>query len=163
MHKKTMELLESLCLHELSKPLLSCKPRPLKARDAMAFLWALNERYRPRVHQIKTVRYRKQFEREADNALRTLVLAGDDWSTLPLVVWRVMLERHQQALIVCVANDLHAPDAEMLHVPEGFSDRATAHFVAVWLCHSMKLPYPVTDESKLDIDSLSGNLPSGLH
>lgn len=163
MQKKTFELLEMLCFHELSSPLDLCRPIPHTPYETMELLWPLNDRFRPLIHQIRTVRYRKQYEREADRALRDFALNQADWKDIPLVIWRVLLERHHQALITCYANKLHRSDATMMHIPEGLSDDAKTRFATVWLCHGMKLPYPVRDESQLDIDNVIDHLPTSLN
>lgn len=163
MQKKTFELLELLCQYELKKTLESCPPEPLTADDVMSFLWPLNARFRPLIHQIRTVRYRKQYEREADKAIREFVLRDSHWENVPLVVWRVLLERHQQAITVCVANKMHASDTTFMHAPFGLTDTAKTKFAVVWLCYAMKLPYPVHDESQLDIETSFENLSLKPH
>ena len=163
MQKKTFELLDLFCQRELSKTFESCPPEPLTADEAMSFLWPLNERFRPLIHQIRTVKYRKQYERDADKAIREFALRDSRWESVPLVVWRVLLERHQQAITVCVANKMHARNAVFMHVPSGLTDTARTKFAVVWLCHSMKLPYPVRDESQLDIETSFENLSLKPH
>lgn len=129
----------------------------------MSYLWPLNERFRPRLHQIKTVRYRKQYESAADKAIGDFILSDSDWSNVPLVVWRVLLERHQQGITLCVANAMQRKNATLLHVPLGLSDMAKTKYAFAWLCYAMKLPYKVTDESALDIDTAFEHLAGKPH
>lgn len=162
MLKKQLELLEALCEQELNRPLQSCSPEALDGHDTMECLWPLNERFRPRLHQIKTIRYRKQHEKTADHAIRDFVLNNADWNDLPLVTWRVLLERHQQAITLCVANTMKK-NASLMFIPSGLSESARTRFAVAFLWYAMKLPYPVTDESALDIDSAFENLSGKLH
>ncbi|WP_145491676.1 hypothetical protein [Yersinia rohdei] len=162
MPTKRFELLEALCEQELARPLQSCFPSEISANDTLEYLWPLNDRFHPRLHQIKTVRYRKQYERAADQAIKDFVLKGAEWDELPLVVWRVLLERHQQAILVCVAN-IMANNSPLMHVPEELTALARTKFAVVFLCYAMKLPYKLTDESALDIDSPFEHLFGKLH
>ncbi|EMB6558626.1 hypothetical protein AB8896_05190 [Yersinia enterocolitica] len=162
MPTKRFELLEALCEQELTRPLQSCSPSEISAKDTLEYLWPLNDRFRPRLHQIKTVRYRKQYERAADQAIKDFALKGSEWDGIPLVVWRVLLERHQQASLVCIAN-IMANNLPLMQVPEELTAQARTKFAVVFLCYAMKLPYKLTDESALDIDSPFEHLSGKLH
>ncbi|WP_421173771.1 hypothetical protein [Aeromonas enteropelogenes] len=162
MSPEARELLEEYCEFVLNRPLSSCRPVPRNGSEGSEYLWPLNERFRPRIHQIRTVRYRKQFEKAADKALYDFVMHDADWSDLPLVVWRVLLERQLQMLTVCTANTL-AGNHQFMYVPDELPMPARTKFaVAFWL-YAMKLPFEVTDESALDIDSPSQLLPERLN
>ena len=93
MQEKHFALLDALCRHELQNPLQSCQPESIDADTALEYIWPLQDRFRKRLHQLKTVRYRRQYEREADKAIRDYVLNDASWDDIPLVVLRVLLER----------------------------------------------------------------------
>ncbi|HGA8628018.1 TPA: hypothetical protein ACITOM_000086 [Salmonella enterica subsp. enterica serovar Mississippi] len=152
MSPNAMKLLEMLCQTELGLPLESLKPVPLGGYETLECLWPLNERFRPRMEQIKTISYRKQFEKAADAAIESYLTKDDDWSGLPLVVWRVLIERHQQAIIMCITNAL-SENAGFMPVPVGLSQTARTKFAVAFLWYAMKLPYKVTDESQFDIET----------
>ncbi|BBR06991.1 TPA: hypothetical protein ACYFH0_001898 [Klebsiella pneumoniae] len=162
MQEKHFALLDALCRHELQNPLQSCQPESIDADTALEYIWPLQDRFRKRLHQLKTVRYRPQYEREADKAIRDYVLNDASWDDIPLVVLRVLLERYQQSIILCVANTLDK-SRPLMHIPANLSPHAKTKFaVAFWL-YLMKLPYEVTDESALDIDSAFAGLSDRLH
>jgi len=160
--QKQHDLLEILCKQTLNRDLNDCLPVNYSPDDVLGFLWPMNELFRPRFHQIKTVSYRKQYERAADTAIENLVLKGAAWDTLPLTVWRVLLERHLQALIMCVANRA-ADNPVVMYAPVGLKPPALTTFSVVFWWYAMKLPYQVTDESALDIESPFAHLSGRLH
>lgn len=161
MSPKAMKLLETLCLSELDQTLENVQPFPLGGYDTLECLWPLNERFKSRMAQIKTISYRKQFEKAADKAIEDFLIKDDDWSALPLVVWRVLVERHQQSILLCIANAV-AENSAVIFIPSGLSDLARTKFAVAFLWYSMKLPYKVTDESQLDIDSPFDHLSTRL-
>ncbi|MNF57137.1 hypothetical protein D3C84_386540 [compost metagenome] len=152
MSPEVIALLDEYCEQELNRPLSSCQPIPRSGSEVSKYLWPLNERFRPRIHQIKTVRYRKQYEKAADKALRDFLMHDADWHDLPLVVWRVLLERQLQMLVVCTANTL-AGNLHFMPVPDELPVPARTKFAAVFGLYAMKLPFELTDESAIDIDS----------
>ncbi|OVZ94871.1 hypothetical protein CBW58_02020 [Yersinia frederiksenii] len=162
MQEKHLELLSELCIRDLQQPLEACPPESIDGDTALEYLWPLQDRFRPRLHQLRTISYRRQYEREADKAIRNYVLEDDDWSDLPLVVLRVLLERYQQAIILCVAN-VSAGNRSLMHMPVSLSLSARTKFVTAFWLYLMKLPYPVTDESALDIESAFSGLSDRLH
>lgn len=122
----------------------------VSADDVMMALWSLNETFRPKLHQIRTVRYHKQYEKQADLAIENYALLGERWGQLPLVVQRVLLERHMQAIILCVANNSVGND--VIVAPTGMSLEMLTRYSVLFLYYSMKLPYPVKEELTLDLD-----------
>ncbi|MCX2172115.1 hypothetical protein [Serratia marcescens] len=162
MSPKAHALMAEYCERVLHRPLESCIPTSLGGYETMGCLWPMNEVFRPRFEQIKTVRYRKQYEKAADEAIYNFVMHDADWANLPLVVWRVLLERHQQAILLCVANAI-VENPAVMYVPADFTESARTKFAVVYLLYAMNLPYEVTDESKLDIDSPYEGLSERLH
>lgn len=84
-----------------------------------------------------------------------------DWSALPLVVWRILLERHQQAITLCVIN-AHAENTAVMFMPAALSGSARTKFAVAFLLYAMKLPYKVTDTAQLDIVSPFDHLNTRL-
>lgn len=162
MNQKHYALLETLCEKSLQKPLSSCLPEAVSANEAMALLWPVNDLFRPRIHQIQTIKYRKQYETAADKAIEQFVLNDSNFADAPLVVGRVLLERHVQAILLCVANSMHN-DSPLMYMPSGMSSDVRTKFVIVYLCYAMKLPYAVHDESQLDIDLPFASVSSMQH
>ena len=152
MSPKAIKLLEMFCNSELNQPLESSQFVSLGGYDTLECLWPLNERFKPRMEQIKTISYRKQFEKAADDAIADFLMKDDHWSELPLVVWRVLIERHQQSILLCITNAV-AGNSGLIHIPVGLSQTARTKFAVAFLWYAMKLPYKVTDESQLDIET----------
>lgn len=161
MSPKAMKLLEMLCEAELNQPMENLQPIPLGGYDTLECLWPLNERLKPRLEHIKTVSYRKQFEKAADKAIEDYLMKDDDWSALPLVVWRILLERHQQAITLCVTN-AQAENTAVMFMPAALSGSARTKFAVAFLWYAMKLPYKVTDTAQLDIVSPFDHLNTRL-
>ncbi|HCP1356247.1 MULTISPECIES: hypothetical protein [Escherichia] len=152
MSPKAIKLLEIFCETELKQSMDTVQFVSINGWETLERLWPLNERFTPRIEQIRTISYRKQFEKDADNAIEDFLMKDDDWSEIPLVVWRVLLERHNQATILCVTNAL-ANNTELMHIPVGLSQSAQTKFAVAYLYYAMKLPYKVLGESQLDIES----------
>ncbi|EAB2190864.1 hypothetical protein FPN07_12740 [Salmonella enterica] len=83
MSPKAIKLLEMFCKAELNHPLESSQFVSLGGYDTLECLWPLNERFKPRMEQIKTISYRKQFEKAADDAIADFLMKDDHWSELP--------------------------------------------------------------------------------
>lgn len=162
MKQEALVLLNAHCEQVLGYSLESCRPVGLGGYDTLESLWPLNDIFRPHLHRLKTVRYKEQHEVAADEAIKNFVLNGDDWSSLSPVVLRVLLERHQQAILLCTANAL-ADNPVVMYAPAELTGIDLTKFAIVFLWHSMSLPYPVTDESQLDIDAPFEHLSSRLH
>lgn len=74
------DLIKAYVEHALGRPLETCRPVPLTGWQAVEALWPLNERFRPNIHQIRSLPYDAAFEPEADGAIEALVLRGDGWA-----------------------------------------------------------------------------------
>lgn len=162
MKQETLHLLNNYCEQTIGQPLQSCRPFGLAGYDTLEYLWPVNEIFKPLLHRLKTVSYREQYETAADEAIRDFVLNDADLSLLPINVLRVLLERHQQAILLCVANAM-AENENVIFMPVELSPSARTKFAVVFLWHAMTLPFPVTDESQLDIDSPFEHLSGRLH
>jgi hypothetical protein len=114
-------------------------------------LWPFNEMFRARLHEFRHLRYDAEFEAEADGAIDGYANApnSDSWSKLSLGAWRVLLERHQQALTA--AAMMEATGQGMIEIPAGLpEDQKRAALMLIWL-HRMKLPFPIEDRARLEI------------
>lgn len=128
------------------KPLSTMRPQPLTGFDAVEALWPLNERFRPALARIKSLAYDAAFELEADEAIEGL--AKDpiaDWSALSAGAWRVLLERQQQGIMVALANE--KAGNPLITIPAALTVAQRTAVVALFLLHSMKLPWPPEDRS----------------
>jgi len=68
------------------------------------------------------------------------------WVNLPAGVWRVLMERHLQALVVASANE-HAGNSAVMTLPAALPDASIPGAAMIYMLHGMKLPYPVQQRS----------------
>lgn len=132
------------------KRLESVPPEPLPWIDLAEALWALNDLFRPALQRIRSLDYDKSFEAEADAAIELMADGGAfSWDALSAGAWRVLLERHQQAITVAMAND-RAKSPPMMG-PQGLNAQQRTAFAAIFLLHSMELPFPAEDRSGFEV------------
>ena len=144
------ELFKSFAEHILGKPLDTVTPVHLSGWQCVEALWPLNDRFFPAIERIRALPYDATFEAEADSAIEQLVTnLQADWSGVSSGAWRVLLERHQQALVLALANE--TAGNPLMPIPPGFSSDQTTVAVALFLLHGMKLPFPVADRSGFEI------------
>jgi len=95
---------------------------PMSGWRFVELLWPLNDMFRARLPAIRGLPYDASFEAEADAAILALQdrpgAAG--WAELSPGAWRVLLERHQQAITLAVMVD--AQDKPFLVIPRGLSE-----------------------------------------
>ena len=146
------ELAIAYCEKAMGKPISLCKPRALRAGDVMKALWPLNDIFHPVVMRIRSIRYRACFEEDADRAIEDFVALGgaEAWENLPPEVWRVLLERHQQWLIVAAANEL-AGDDIVTYLPADLAERHWLPALMLDILHGMTLPWPAADRSQSEL------------
>lgn len=146
-----MDLFRAFVLQELGVPLDDTKPAWLSGGDVTAALWALNDRFRPNLHQIASLPYQAEFEAEADAAIEAMVFnrLGADWSGVSANAMRVLLERQQQGIVVAMANE--AVGNPLMAVPAGLPSSANIDAVMLVLLHGMKLPFPARDRAGFEI------------
>ncbi|EAO0751044.1 hypothetical protein VPZ86_001273 [Salmonella enterica] len=159
---KQLELMDELCQKELSQPLENFPPKAFSSEEAQSCFWPLGEFFRPYIHQIETVHYRKQAEPDANRAIRDFVLYKKKWDNLPLIVWRVLLERYRQLQTVITLN-IAAGNHRFMVLPVDVSNPLKLRFAVAGQLYAMKLPYKVNDQSLPDIDSLFAHRPPALH
>jgi len=117
----------------------------LSGEEVVDAMWPLNDRFKPKFHQIASLPYDAHYEKEADDAIEALVFKDDNWSSVSGQAWRVLLERQQQAIVFF---QLQA-DEPFVPIPE---DLSPVHYpAAAWLfvLRGWTLPFPVADRSGL--------------
>lgn len=124
-----------------------CKIVALTGGEIVEALWPLNDLFKPYLHKIATLPYDARFEAEANEAIEALALKSSNLSQISAQAWRVLLERHQQALIFF---QLQA-DEPFVPIPE---ELAPTHYLAavlLFVLHGWRLPLPVADRSGLAV------------
>ena len=138
------DLMKAYIERSTGRPISTMQPKPLDGWGAVEALWPLNERFRPNIEQIRSLRYDASFEAEADEAIEQLASDGN-WSTVSAGAWRVLLERHQQGIVVALANE--RAGNPLFSLPDGLTPGQKTVVVALFLLHGMKLPWPPEDRS----------------
>lgn len=118
------------------------KPVPLSGWDVVEALFPLNDEFRKNYIQFRSLPYLPELEAQADAAQKQFVFEGR-WGLLGIETFRVILERHQQALTVAMLNE--AAGNPVMSVPEGLPKNARTGAAILFLLQKMKLPFPVED------------------
>lgn len=123
----------------------------LSGWDVVEILWPLNDMFRPRLREIRSLPYDASFEAAADDAIRAFAETPEaaTWKTIPAGAWRVLLERHQQLLVVAMANE--AAGNPMTVMPAGLSQQDRLAGLMLLLLLRMKLPFPAADRSRTEL------------
>lgn len=117
-------------------------PRVLSGMNVVEALWPLNDVFRPHLADVGELPYDSQYEAEADAAVEGYVIHGiEAWINLPAGVWRVLMERHQQALVVACANEA-AGNAELMTIPAALPETSILGAAMIYMLHGMTLPFP---------------------
>jgi len=149
LHKRTQELLEEYTERELGRPRDGLEPEFLSGWQVIEALWPLNDIFRPVWEQVSSVPYQAQYESAADQAIERYVFSGVVWDEqMPAGVWRVLLERQQQAIMVATANEIEGNP--LMPVPRGFPETARTGLAMLFLLHQMVLPFELQDLSALE-------------
>src|SRR3990167_721820 len=143
MKESTQQLLMTYIAATLNKmPDEWGRPRTLSGMDVVAALWPLNDLFRPHLGDVGRLPYEPRYEADADNAVEGFVVHGPAaWAELPAGVWRVMMERHLQALVVASANEA-AKNSAFMTIPESLPDTSIPCAAMIYMLHGMKLPFP---------------------
>lgn len=128
----------------------------LSGNEAMEAIWPLNEVFRPYIQRIAVFPYEANYENEADDALEAFVFSGDDWAGLSAQAWRVLLERHHQAIILFQLNE----NEPVIPIPEELAAEHYTNVVLLFVLHQWKLPFPPVDRS--DLAKTSGTVPGSI-
>src|ERR1017187_1039188 len=148
MNESTQQLLMAYIAATLNKmPDKWGKPRTLSGMDVVAALWPLNDMFRPHMADVGLLPYEPSREAEADAAVEGYVVHGvSAWANLPASVWRVLMERHLQALVVASTNEA-AGNSAFMTVPAALPEASILGAAMIYMLHGMKLPYPVKQRS----------------
>lgn len=164
MNESTQQLLMAYIAATLNKmPAEWGKPRMLSGMDVVAALWPLNDLFRPHLADVGQLPYEPSCEADADAAIEGFIGHGASaWVNLPASVWRVLMERHQQALVVASANEAVGNSAFMT-VPAELPDASIPGAAMIYMLHGMKLPYPVKQRSADVFPQLNAPVSRWLH
>lgn len=127
------------------------KGERLGPSQILELLWPMNDMFRARFSEIRCLPYSARFEQEADAAIDAWAddSNNDPWNKISLGAWRVLLERHQQAIMAASLGEITG--GFFIEIPAGLSeDRKRVALVLVWL-HGMKLLFPLTDRSHFEL------------
>lgn len=127
------------------------EPVPVSGWEVVEALWPLNDLFRPNLELIRSMKYESQFGNEVDSALEAAARAGslDSLGEMSAQAWRVFLERHQQMLVVAMANEIAQNPITLLPMKLTGVNRTLV--VALFFLHSMTLPEPPADRSRLGL------------
>jgi hypothetical protein len=155
-----LDQLERFLERTLGKTLDGVEEFSLSGWRAVQIFWPLNALFTPHIERIKTLKYRAIYEPEADKAIEAFVAkpVAETWATISPGTWRVLLERHQQMLTVALANE--AAGNPLTSLPVGLPAPAELQALMLLFLHSMKLPWPPKDRSRLDLPN--GPAPASL-
>lgn len=120
------------------------QPVPVDGWDVVAVLWPLNKDFRPNLEKFKALDYDSRFEPQADAAIDRYLQTGE-WGLVSVETWRVLLERHCQAIMVATLNA--AQGNPLMSVPASLPHDALKGAAMLWLLYGMKLPFPTEDRS----------------
>lgn len=137
------ELLNSFIAAVLNKmPEAWGEPRTYSGMEVVEILWPLNDFFRPQLVDFEDYPYQPELESKADEAILSFVMDGSDaWQEMPIGVWRVLVERHTQSLMLAASNELSNPD--FLTLPKALPQQAVLLAAMIFLMYQMKLPFSV--------------------
>lgn len=124
------------------------KGERLGPSQILELLWPMNDMFRARFNEIRCLPYSTEFEQEADAAIDAWANdpSAGAWMRISLGAWRVLLERHSQAIMAASLGSISGDF--VIEIPAGLpEDQKRAALVLVWL-HGMKLLFPVADRSR---------------
>jgi hypothetical protein len=164
MKESTQQLLMAYIAATLNKmPNEWGKPRRLSGMDVVAALWPLNDLFRPHMADIGLLPYESCHEADADTAIEGFIGHGlSAWVNLPAGVWRVLMERHLQGLVVCSANEA-AGNAAFMTVPAELPADSIPGAAMIYMLHGMKLPFPVKQRSADEFPQPDAPVSRWLH
>lgn len=118
------------------------EPRTFTGLQVVEILWPLNDFFRTQLTANLNVAYQAQYEQQADEAIMAYIMEGSDaWHSLPAGVWRVLLERHLQSLMVASANELNNPN--FFTMPKALPEASLLGAAMIYLMYQMKPPFAV--------------------
>lgn len=158
-----VDLFRAFIEKELGEPLDSQEPRYLSGWEVVEALWPLNEVFRPHLAQVRSLPYDAAFESEADAAIKDTTMAAwpPQWEDLSAGVWRVLFERHIQAILVAATNE--AAGNPLMPVPARLPETALTGAAMIFLMHKMKLPWPPGDRAGYELPTGSARASLRRH
>jgi len=152
---KNNDLFVKYIRQQVAVDLDSCTLVGLSGSECAQALWPLNEFFRPQLPVITALPYTASFENAADAAIEARVFKGDQWQAIDAQTWRVLFERHTQAIML---SQLKA-DEPLIPIPEQLPDRCYQDAVLLFLLHQMQLPFPLRDQSELEVFASTQSIP----
>ena len=143
MTPRHVHALERFFQNRIGQDWKNSQPRRVTPTDALEALWTLNAIYQPNYHLIQSLPFTASYERDADRALEKLAHGGawNEREPKP-IVWRVLLERHIQSMVVVQANELHGSESVAI-IPSALPQSFVPLSVALFLQYEMKLILPI--------------------
>lgn len=126
------------------------RPKYLAGWDVVEALWPLNEYFRKNYREFSSLSYDPQFELQADAAQYRFVFEGH-WGPASIETWRVILERHQQAILVALTNEMAGN--RPMPIPDKLPKNARTGAAILYLLQQMKLPFAIADRSNFVPDA----------
>lgn len=164
MKETTQQLLMAYIAATLNKmPEEWGQPHNLSGMDVVAALWPLNNLLRPHLGDVGQLAYDSRYEVEADSAIEGFITHGKAaWVNLSAGVWRVLIERHLQALVVASANEA-AGSHTVMTVPVDLPETSLLGAAMIYMLHGMKLPFPVKKRSAGEFPQPDAQASRWLH
>ena len=127
-------------------------PKPVSGWRVVEILWPLNDVFREHIHRIRSIKYRPEFEPEADKAIDLFAAdpRAESWASVSPGAWRVLLERHMQMMQVAQANEVAGNDIITV-LPSGLPKICELSGIMLVLLREMSLPFPVIDRARLEL------------
>lgn len=149
------DLLIKYIRKQIAVDLDSCSLVALSGSECVQALWPLNESFRPQLSVLTALPYTSSFEKAADAAIEAMVFKGDQWRAINAQTWRVLFERHTQAIML---SQLKANEP-LIPIPEQLPERCYQDVVLLFLLHQMQLPFPLLDQSDLEVFASNQSIP----
>jgi hypothetical protein len=147
-HPRAIELLTVWCERHCQAPMDTLTPAPITGWQVVEALWPLNEAFRPNYLSVRGLRYQAAYELRADAAIERY-LDNTQWGLVSVETLRVLLERHQQSLMVAMLNE--ASGNSVMSLPETLPTSALTGAAMIWMLYAMKLPWPPDDRSTSEL------------
>lgn len=153
---QNIELAKAYFESILDKPLSQMQFVQLSGMRVLEILWPLNDLFRTRLYEIRGIPYSKYRGSEVDRAIEAFSVEPVEktWQDLEPQIWRVLLERHHQMLMVAATNEVQG--FPLTSIPEDLPQEAVLPAVLLLLLHGMKLPWPPGDRSELELPESDG-------
>lgn len=142
--KSARERFFAWCERHCGAPMNALTPAPLGGMEVVEALWPLNDAFRPNFAAFRALPYNEAYGSQADAAIDRFIATGR-WGPVAVEAWRVLLERHTQAMTAATVNAVHG-NAPMA-VPESLPKSALTGAAILWCLYDMQLPYPPEDRS----------------